>query len=323
MNPTQRNRWYVKISGYDSPMKIYGGTEEKVQSLFSNEKIETITPCRDFEYMQYLEKLIEQSTLIKTEHTAYGSREWYKLSIDGGYIIFRLGKDKEDGYYDIFEFQEHFAGKFMSPITFTCTNPTDFYLDYFSNKESKDVLPDKFISPKELKKTKAKLFSRKNGEKCWVDSNGYFYSSDNFSYTNKANKEEYQKFHDNPNAVLVKEWGGLYHNSYCQWWSSLSEFEKHFEKVKAETPSFSSAPKYEIKRFGYNKPHPDDRLTVYRYPYFNIDRELRHGKKPAQIALAWNQICNPKYVAYDYYVDIEIMIIEYIKWKEKQNALSK
>lgn len=315
--PTTSKRWYVKVSGYDSPMKIYGGTEEKVRSLFSNEKIETITPCRDFEYMQYLEKLIEQSTLIKTEHTAYGSREWYKLSIDGGYIIFRLGKDKEDWYYDIFEFQEHFAGKFMPPITFTCTNPTDFYLDYFSNKESKDVLPDKFISPKELKKTKAKLISRKCGEKVLIDGDGYFYSCDNYSYPNKKNKEEYQKFHDNPDAVLVKYWSGIHSDVTIQWFSNLNEFLELFEKIKAETPSSFATPKYEIRRTGYTKLPPDERKVVYRYPYYDVDRELRHGKKPIQIAMAWNKMCNPIYVADDYYTEIERMIVEYQKWKEK------
>lgn len=323
MNPTLRNRWYVQISGYDSPMKIYGGTEEKVRSMFHNEKIESITPCCDFEYMQYIEKLIEQSELIKTENTAYGSREWYNVPFGAGYIRFRLGKDKDGGYYDFIEFQEWQSGRIMEPITFTCANPTDFYLDYFSEKEIKDVLPDKYISAKELKKTKAKLFSRKNGEKCWIDDNGYFYSADNYSFPNKNNKEEYKEFHDNPEAVLVKEFGGLYHNYSVKWWHSLAEFQEHFKTVQAETPSFSQKPTYEIKKVGYTKPHPDDRLTVYRYPYYNVDRELRHGKRPIQIAMTWNELCNPRYVAYDYYSMIEEMIKEYIKWKEKQNALSK
>lgn len=310
--PTTSKRWYVKVSDSSRPMKLYMPDEESIKKLFKDE-IVSITLCEDYEYIKYIELLIEKSVLI----TVQKNREWYQYPYGAGFLRFILSKDKNGGYYDLIKYQEWQTGRFMEPITFTLGNPRDFYLSYFSDKEINNALPDQYISPRELKKTKAKLFNRKNGEKCWVDSDGYFYSADNYFYTNKANKEEYQKFHDNPNAVLVKEWGGLYHNSSCNWWLSLSEFEEHFEQVKAETPSYSQTPTYEIKRFGYTKPHPDDRLTVYRYPYFNIDRELEHGKTPIQIAISWNKMCNDKYVAYDYYPEIEKMIKEYIKWKEK------
>lgn len=317
MKPTLRNRWYVKISDYDSPMKIYSETEEKVRSIFHKEVIESIIPCRDFDYMNYIEKLVEQSELIATQPTAYGSREWYKMPFGAGYIRFRLGKDMNGGYYDFIEFQEWQPGKYMEPITFTASNPKDFYFDYFSDKEIKTALPDGYISAKELKKTKAKLISRKCGEKVWIDSDGYFYSCDNYSYPNKKNKEEYQKFHDNPDAVLVKYWSGIHSDVTIQWFSNLNEFLELFEKIKAETPSSFATPKYEIRRTGYTKLPPDERKVVYRYPYYDVDRELRHGKKPIQIAMAWNKMCNPIYVADDYYTEIERMIVEYQKWKEK------
>lgn len=319
MKPTLRNRWYVKISGYDGSMKIYAETEERVRSMFHNEKIESITPCQDFEYMQYIEKLVEQSKLIRTDNTAHGSQEWYCVPFGAGYIRFRLGKDMNGGYYDLIEFQEWQLGKYMEPITFAVSNPKDFYLDYFSDKEIKSVLPDGYISAKELKKTKAKLISRKCGEKVWVDGDGYFYSCDDYSYPNKRNKEEYKKFHDNPNAVLIKYWSKI-RGSYTytiQWFSNLDEFLEFFAKIKEETPASFATPRYEVRKTGYTKLPPDERKVIYRYPYYDVDCELRHGKKPIQIAMAWNEMCNPIYIAYDYYTEIERMIIEYQKWKEK------
>lgn len=290
--PTSKKRWNIKFEGNSHICKIYAETIEDAKKLFPYEKIEKITPFDDFRYVELIETIKKYSKFLGSHPMRGGSREIYMYPWGADCLIIRLYTDSEGGYFDFAEYQER-GGSLMIPITFTYTNPTDIYEKYFANEINKN-LPDGFISAKELKKTGAKLFSRKNGIKCWVDKDGYFYDCDNYDYPNKANKAEYKEFHDQPNAVFVHSEFGQYEKE-TKWWHSLDEFLTDF-KIKADnTPSYCATPKYQVRRQGYKKLPPDERKVIYRYPYFNIDRQLDEGNPAEYIALMWIKMMKPKY----------------------------
>jgi len=293
--PTSKNRWNVKFVGSSHICKIYANSEQEVFDLFKDEEIESITPFDDFGYVDLIETMKNHSKLIGSYSIRNGTKEIYMYPWGADCVIFRLYKDFDGGYYDIAEYQER-GGQLMVPITFTYSNPTDLYEKYFKNEIEKALL-DGLLSAKELKKTKAKLFSRKNGNKFWVDKDGYFYDCENYYYPNKDNKAEYNEFHDEPNAVYVKADYAAPQgsNTELKWWHSLDDFLLEFSLKIKNVPGTYGSSKYKVKKRGYKKLPPEERKVIYRYPYLNIDRQLDEGHSPEHIANIWVQMLNPKY----------------------------
>lgn len=90
IKPTSRNRWIVNLEGYNQGIKIYAETKEDIKTSFSTETILSILPCKDFEYIDYIKKLISHSQLLQIQSKIGYNRELYKLPFGKGYILFRF-----------------------------------------------------------------------------------------------------------------------------------------------------------------------------------------------------------------------------------------
>lgn len=191
---------------------------------------------------------------------------------------------------------------------------------------NKDVvkLPQGFVvTPKEIKKMKAKKFYNKGGETLWVDSLGYIYSAEKIVLPNKYNKAEWERFHDNPNAVLVEYTlatpSNIYGNSKIKWFDSIDAFLQFYQAEKAKVPSYVTSPRYEIKKIGYKKIKPEDRKVILRLPYINLDMELAYCTSVVDIALSWSKMCDKSWQGgyfdcYDYLIDV---VKHYKEWLSK------
>lgn len=313
IKPTSRNRWIVNLEGYNQDIKIYAETEEDVKTSFSTETILSILPCKDFEYIEYIKKLISHSQLLQIQSKIGYNRELYKLPFGKGYILFRLHTDEYGGYYDILDFQRH-LNELLSPITFTMTDLTEFYKDYLQEEIASNHQKEQgWISTKELKKVKPKLFNNKGDYKFWVDSDGYFYVAEKMCYPNKRHRELFKKFGGEKEAIYVKTEYGRYYDDEFEWWHNRDEFLKHFRLKAKEVPAVFANPKYKIIHKGFTDVAPDDRKVILRLPYFNLNRELKETKNIRSIARTWLTLCNSKYIDPLYYELIEDLINKYVE----------
>lgn len=327
IKPTQKKRWYIKIEDCDKPMKIYASTEDEAISKLKPLVVESVEVYENYDFINYIKGITNLSTLIEDAKTKYGYKEIWKFPYGAGAILVKLYKDNDCGYYDYLEYQEYSGGCFISPITFTLGSLKEFYDDYVMELQA-TLMSEGYITPKELKKTKAKVIGNIGDYKFWVDNCGYFYSAHRYYYPNKKNKAEYKEFCQDSNGVLVAHDFDFYfpdkkENKDCKWWHSLDEFLKWFNEKKKQIPKYYITPTYKIVTTAKLFLPPEERKTVYRYPYFNVDRELRHCKSLLEISHTWIKMCNPKCVDINWQDTLEEMIKKYIEWKDKQSLKGK
>lgn len=170
---------------------------------------------------------------------------------------------------------------------------------------------------------KAKKFYNKDGEILWIDDLGYVYCADKLDMPNKHNKEEWEKFHNNEKSILVKYVlatpSNPYGNSKIEWFESKESFLQFYNSEKQNVLTYAVSPSYEILRNGYYKLKPEERKSVLRLPYINLDMELGYGTSVADIALSWSKMCNRSWQGngfniYDYLINI---INNYQHWLSK------
>lgn len=316
-------RWKIKFKYADGSIeetKLYSESKQTAYDSWSkNFEIISIEQDTDTSYMNYINKIKDKSELISKND----KKQLYKYPNNDSFILVKLYTDGED-YYDYCEFQRWDCRGLQNPISFVLSNPKDF-CELFDKYVIE--LPQGFVvTPKEIKKMKAKKFHNKDGEVLWVDDIGYIYSSNKFDLPNKNNKSEWERFRDNPNAVLVNYVlatpSNMYNPEHTKWFESEESFLQFYKEEKEKVPACATSPRYEIKKIGYRWIKPEDRKVILRLPYINLDMELAYGTSIADIALSWSKMCDKswqyKYFdcfdCYDYLVNI---VNNYKKWLSK------
>ena len=316
-------RWKIKFKypdGSISETKLYYKDKQTAYDFWSKDfEIISIEQDTDTSHIAFINRIKDKSELISQN----GKKQIYKYPHNNSFILVKFYADGDD-YYDWCEFQRWDCNGLMQPILWTVSNPKDF-CELFDNSVEK--LPQGFVvTPKEIKKMKAKKFYNKNGEVLWVDNLGYIYSVNKAALPNKRDKAEWEQFHDNPNAVWVcyvlatpsncigKEKAG--------WFKSKESFLQFYQEEKAKVPSYCTSPRYEIKRTGYEKLKPEDRQVILRLPYMNLDMELAYGTSIQDIALSWSKMCykswqSPAFDCYDYLIDV---VKNYKEWRESDTS---
>ncbi len=314
------NRWKCKTKKYGDIL-IYADTLELAQK--SLPEATEIEPYADMSYMQYINEIKSQSEFIRYDHRFNRNGEIYKYPHNGSYILVKMYTEKDE-YYDFCEFQRWDCIGGIAPITWTMSEPAKF-CNMFKNEDRN--LPQGFVvTPRKIKKLKPTKFYNKNNQIYWVDSDGYFYLAYKYDMPNKHNKTEYERFKDNPNAVLIRFTSGIYSDNYSiRWFDNIDSFKEYFQDLyRDRNPSFGNL-SYEIIKSGYNKKNPEDRKIILRLPYINIEAELALGTPTYVIALSWLKMCRGSWVSnskyeYDWLEDI---IIEYKKWLKEKNDVKK
>lgn len=314
------SRWKIKFKYADGSIdetKLYYKSEQEAYDSWSkNFEIISIEQDTDTSYMNYINKIKDKSELISKND----KKQLYKYSNNDSFILVKLYTDGED-YYDYCEFQRWDCRGLQNPISFALSNPKDF-CELF-DKEVIELPQGFVVTPKEIKKMKAKRFYNKGDEALWVDSLGYIYSADKVVLPNKYNKAEWERFHDNSNAVQVEYVlatpSNIYGNSKTEWFESKESFLQFYREEKEKVLSYATSPRYEIKKIGYRLIKPEDRKVILRLPYINLDMELAYGTSAADIALSWSKMCDKSWQGktldcYDYLMNV---VNNYKNWLSK------
>lgn len=320
VKPPNIPRWKIKFKyadGSEVETKIYYEDKQAAYDLWSkNFEVISIEQDTDTSYIDFINQIIAKSELISQNI----KKQLYKYSHNGSYILVKLYTDGK-AYYDYCEYQRWDCKAPFNPITWKISNPKEF-CKLFEDDAVK--LPQGYVvTPKEIKKMKAQKFYNKNGEVLWVDDLGYIYNADKFDLPNKGNKAEWEKFHDNENAVLVKYTFATSSNSYgnpeTDWFESEEAFLQFCASENPNIPVVCLKSSYEILKIGYQKRKPEDRKSILRLPYINLDAELAYGSRPEDIALTWSKKCskrwqNSRFYCYDFLCEV---IKAYKEWRAK------
>ena len=273
-------RWNVELS--DHTLKLYYKNLDTAK--MKNPKAISITECLDYDYLNYIEKIISSS--IETLYNCRG-RLVYKIPHNSAFVLVQIWYDLIDEelfYYDGLQFQIHDKHMYSTPITWDIGSPKDFCLRFLDDEHTS--LPIEIISLNDLKKLKPLKFWFRNLKAYYKDDNGYFYLIHKYDLPNKKACEEYKRFKDNKNALLV----GIGKGSvieHIEWFDSEEHFQDKYEQYKLTIPASHSTPFYRVKKVGYAKKAPDDRKIVFRLPYFRLDSELNHEPSLHIVARKW------------------------------------
>lgn len=312
-------RWKIKFKysdGSEDETKIYREDKQAAYDLWSkNFEVISIEQDTDTSYVDFINRIIAKSELINRN----SKNQIYKYPHNGSYILVKLYTDGI-AYYDYCEYQRWDCKVPFNPITWIVSNP-----EKFCGLFDKDVpkLPQGYaVTPKEIKKMKVRKFYNKNNEVLWIDDLGYIYSADKIDLPNKHNKAEWEKFHDSENAVLVRYTFATSSNSYgnpeTEWFESEEAFLQFCASKKPNIPAVHLKSSYEILKIGYQKRKPEDRKSILRLPYINLDAELYYGSLPDDIALAWSKMCSKSWQGqifdcYNFLCDVVKAYIDYSK----------
>ena len=274
-------RWNVELS--DHTLKLY--YKDLDTAKMKNPKAISITECLDYDYLNYIEKIISSS--IETLYN-YRGRLVYKIPHNSAFVLVQIWYDLVDGelfYYDGLQFQVHDKHMHSTPITWDVGNPKDFCLRFLDDDEHTN-LPIEIISLNDLKKLKPLKFWFRNLKAYYKDDNGYFYLIHKYDLPNTKSREEYERFKDNKDALLVSI-GKAGMIEHTKWFESEGHFQDEYEQYKQSIPASHGTPFYKVKKVGYRKKAPDDRLIVFRLPYLRLDNELKHEHRTYVVAHKW------------------------------------
>ena len=300
------NRYTIKQDGYI--LHLYYPSIEVAKQAYPNAIIE---PYEDTTFIEYVEKIKSLSHI-----TPVG---WWKIPYGSGYIAYCQYKD-EDGYLDGCEYVRYDHHSYTAPFTKTITDPKSFYERFFDDNVIEGEHGFKRLSKRQFDKLKGKAkpikFCTIDGTAWYVDGYGNFFKHIT-SDTGKKSIEEWNKFHDNPDAVLVQIWHGVYGEYSLQWYNNMDEFMADF-KAKAEaTPTWAATPRYEIKKIGYRKKHPYDRENYIRLSYYPVDKVLKAERNVDKVVLSWAECAKGiKYYRYGM-GDMETVVKKYWEWVDK------
>ena len=271
------NRWLV-----DGQIKIYADTRDKVYSLFPEAL--SVEPYEDNSYLEIIN--IIKSKAIKGYTDVKGNEVYHIPHLDSYIRIKLLQQDGE--YLDSVMYQRWDMLGLTYPVLWNISSVKDFYNTFMGEENYPEPLPVEFVSMKYIKKSKAVKIINKKNISVWADKDGYIYYSDKFSLPNKKNKEEYERFHDNSDAVLAKMI--FYSDATTRWYDNESELLKVFNEKKKDYPAAYATPRYEILKRGYKKLPPDDRKVILRLPYINLGKEFKLKTPKHQIVYEWSKM---------------------------------
>lgn len=271
------NRWLV-----DGQIKIYADTRDKVYSLFPEAL--SVELYEDNSYLEIIDIIKSKAIKSYTDHK--GCYVYHIPHLDS-YIKVKLLQHNGE-YLDGVMYQRWDMLGFTYPVLWSTSSVKDFYNTFMDEENDSEPLPVHFVSMKYIKKSKAVKIINKKNIAVWVDKDGYIYYSDKFSLPNKRDKEEYERFHDNPDAVLGKMI--FYSDTTTRWYDNESEFLRIFNEKKKDYLASYAAPRYEILKHGYKKLPPDDRKVILRLPYINLGKELKLKTPKQEIIYVWSKM---------------------------------
>lgn len=272
------NRYIITENG--KVLRLYYETLEIAKQKHPDAIIEL---CTDTSYILYVEKIKSLS-----DHSA----KWWKIPYGSGYIAYRQYMDK-DGYLDGCEYIRYDRHMYTVPFLKNITDPKTFYEQFFDNDIIDGDHGFKRLSKRQFDKLKGKAkpikFCTIDGTTWYVDGYGNFFGH-LASDTGRKSVQEWNKFHDNHEAVLVQIWHGIHGECNLQWYSSTEEFMVDFKEKVANTPTWAVTPRYEIKKVGYKKKHPYDRENYIRLPFYPITKIPRKERNVVNIVESWKKL---------------------------------
>ena len=286
-------RWKIKFKkpdGTESEIKLYYEDKQSAYNLIGKDfEIISIEQDTDASHVEFIDRIKSKSEFIGSN----GNKQLYKYPYNDSFIIVIFRKNGDD-YYDYLQFQRWDCIGHIKPILWTPSNPKRFY-ELF-DKDVPELPQGIVVTPKEIKKMKAKKFWNKGGDVLWVDDLGYIYSADKDTLPSKYKNEEWNKFHDNPNAIKVTyvlaTLDNIHGNAKTKWFESKESFLQFYETEKKNVPGYCTFPRYEIVRVGYKREKPEDRKVIWRLPYIDLDMELACGTPINRIAMNWCRRCD-------------------------------
>lgn len=303
------NRYAIKKDDYI--LYLYYPTIEAAKQAYPNAIIE---PYEDNSFVNYIKKIMTMA-----EDT---SAKWWKIPYGSGCIAYRQFKD-EDGWLDGCEYIRYDEHRYTIPFMKTLSNPKQFYERFFDGDMFEGEHGFKRLSKRQFDKLKGKdkpvKFCTIDGTAWYVDGYGNFFEHIT-SDTDKKSIEEWNKFHDNPDAVWAQIWHGVHGKYSLQWYSSMDEFMADFKEKVEATPTWASTPRYEIKQIGYRKKHPHDRENYIRLPFYSIAKIPKNERNVVKIANNWKELGKGiGYYGRGFYGDIyfENVIRKYWEWVDK------
>lgn len=194
-------RWILTIEEFNTKPLIYAETAEKARQVFSSENVTDVQPYTDMSYLDTIQELKSKSELVAIHKIPHNRiREWYKCQLQNGMLRFRLYKDNADDlYYDIVEYQFMSNDSLVYPITFTYSNPKDFYDLFFTLPFSCEVVSYRFYGqpklakPVELKGVKQSFTIEWNPKckcQCFVKGNDLWIKHRDFLSASHKPKDE-------------------------------------------------------------------------------------------------------------------------------------
>lgn len=263
-------RFIVK-EGDLRPMHLYYPNIEEARKHHPTAEITIDT---DKEYLKLVERIKGKSVGNLYD---YRGREIWKIPYNNDYILYRQYKDENGNYIDGCMYQRQDNTRLTTPLFWDMSTPKVFEEAFLTEKPLYDR-ENPTISQKELKKRKAKRFYSKNGKVYWKDVNGFFYTADKAALPNKVQKEEYERFKNNFEAVYVS-YGSELAFRERGWFESKEKFIEFFNEQKKNHPPYMAELNYEILKRGYKKLPPEDRKIIAVMPYIDIDMEIKFAKR--------------------------------------------
>ncbi len=265
-------RFIIKDAKYDyRPIKLYYSDIKEARQKYPNAEITLDT---DTEYLNSVEKI---KSIATEKLYDYKGRMVWKIPHNNAYILYRQFVDENGNYIDGCEYQRWDNIASLMPFGWNISTPKEFEKMFIKEKPYYDR-QNPCISPKELKKKKAKRFYNKNNKAYWRDNDGLFYKADKCDLPDTADKEEYKKFNGNTEAVYVR-YGTEIAFSKREWFDNMDEFIKFFNNKKKTHPSYLGDLEYEVLKRGYKYAAPNDRKVIIALPYIDIDKEIKLARK--------------------------------------------
>lgn len=286
-------RWNIKFKkpdGTESEIKLYYEDKQSAYDLIGKDfEIISIEQDTDASHVEFIDRIKSKSEFIGSND----NKQLYKYPYNDSFILVIFRKNGDD-YYDYLQFQRWDYIGHLEPILWTPSNPKRFCGLF--DKDVPEFPQGIVVTPKEIKKMKAKKFWNKGGDVLWVDDLGYIYSADKDALPSKYKNEEWNKFHDNPNAIKVTYVlatpDNIHGNAKTKWFKSKESFLQFFETEKKNVHGYCTFPRYEIVRVGYKRKKPEDRKVIWRLPYIDLDMELACGTPINRIAMSWSRRCD-------------------------------